>query len=281
MTAPELTSTANPRIRAAAALRDRRQRDRTGLTLVDGAREVLRAIEAGVEAVEAFVCPPLVRTDDQRAAVDAIATRGIPIRTTSEAAFSRIAFGDRAEGVVLVVRSPAARLDDLRLPPAPLVVVLEAVEKPGNLGAVLRTADGAGADALIVADGTTDIWNPNAIRASAGTAFRVPMAVAASEEALRFLEGRGIRPYAARTDAPATAWEADLTGAVAIILGSEHGGLGDIWSTSTIGSIRLPMLGAADSLNVSAAAAILLYEARRQRSAPNRPDRPDRTTETR
>jgi len=265
MSAPQISSAANPRIRAAARLRDRRARDEAGLTIVDGGRELRRALEANVEVVEAFVCEPLVRTDDARAAAAALESAGVPIRTTNEAAFAKVAFGERAEGVVAVVRIPSTRLDSIRLSADALVVVLEAVEKPGNLGAVLRSADGAGAAALILADPRTDPFNPNAIRASAGTAFSVPIATGSTSDVRSWLRARGIRVIAARVDAETEPWDADLGGPLAIALGSEVGGLSTAWSTEDVTAVRLPMLGVADSLNVSVAAAVLLYEARRQR----------------
>jgi RNA methyltransferase, TrmH family len=265
MTPPQIASAANPRIRAAAKLRDRRERDESGLTIVDGGREVRRALEAGVAVEEAFVCETLVRTDDARAAVRALEAAGARAWTTSETAFAKVAFGERAEGVVAVVRIPSTRLDSIRLSADPLVVVLEAVEKPGNLGAVLRSADGAGADALILADPRTDPFNPNAIRASAGTSFSVPIATGTTSEVRAWLAARGIRVVAARVDAETEPWDADLRGPLAIALGSEADGLSRAWSSDDVVTLRLPMLGVADSLNVSVAAAVLLYEARRQR----------------
>ena len=271
MTQPDLTSTANPRIRAAAALRDRREREETGLTIVDGAREILRALEAGVEADEAFVSESQIRSDEAREAVATLRERGAKVWTASEAAFERVAFGDRAEGVVAIVRPPSTSLAGLRLPAEPLVVVLEAVEKPGNLGAVLRSADGAGADAVILADPRTDPWNPNAIRASLGTAFCVPIATGTAGEVRAWLAERRVRAVAARVDAPRVHWDANLRGALAIVLGSEHDGLTGEWTASDVEAVRLPMQGAVDSLNVSVAAAVLLYEARRQRQPPTEP----------
>jgi RNA methyltransferase, TrmH family len=265
MSAPQIASAANPRIRAAARLRDRQARDDTGLTIIDGGRELRRALDAGVTVEEAFVCESLVRTEDARAAVHALETTRARIWTTSEAAFAKVAFGDRAEGVVAIVRVPATELAGLRLPDDPLVVVLEGVEKPGNLGAVLRSADGAGADALILADPRTDAFNPNAIRASAGTVFSVPMATGSTEEVRMWLRGHGVRVVTARVDAQTNPWDADLRGPLAIALGSEADGLSKTWSTDDATAVRLPMLGVADSLNVSVAAAVLLYEARRQR----------------
>ena len=182
-----------------------------------------------------------------------------------ERAFEKVAFGDRADGVVAVARPPSVDIARLELPADPLVVVLEAVEKPGNLGAIARTADGAGADALIVADPRCDLFNPNAIRASLGTLFALPLARATAAETRAWLLERGIRVVAARVDGAVPLAEADLRGPLAIVLGSEAAGLSETWTGGPIEAVRLPMLGVADSLNVSAAAAVLLYEARRQR----------------
>src|SRR6266540_3648815 len=264
---PAISSPANARIKAVAGLRDRRQRERTGLTIVDGSREIRRAIEAGVTIEESFVCEALIRDPQARATIGLLAAAGRPPTTVSEIAFGKIAFGDRAEGLVAVARVPSTALSDLRLPADPLVVVLEAVEKPGNVGAVLRSADGAGANALIAADARTDLFNPNAIRASLGTAFSLPLAAAPSAAALAFLREAGLRIVAARTDASDAYTDVDLSGPVAIVLGSESRGLSGIWQADGVVAARLPMLGMADSLNVSAAAAVLLYEARRQRGA--------------
>ena len=273
MPSPTLASPSNPRIRSVARLRDRRERDGSGLTLVDGAREVRRALEAGVEVVEAFVCEPLLAGEDARVALDLLADRRVPVTSTTEAAFAKIAFGDRAEGLIAVVRAPSLRLDDLTLPTDPLLVVVEGVEKPGNLGAILRSADGAGADAVIAASPRTDLANPNVIRASAGTYFAVPLAAAPTTEVIAWLRERRVRVVAARVDAERAYDEADLTGPLAIVLGSEAEGLTDAWHAADIEAVRLPMHGIADSLNVSVAAAVLLYEARRQRDRHR--DRPD------
>jgi RNA methyltransferase, TrmH family len=265
---PVLTSLANPRVKAAAALRERRERERTGLTLVDGARELRRALEAGAEVVEAFVCEPLLAGPDARAALDLLRSRGIATHAASEAVFAKLAFGERAEGLVGVVRIPSLGLSDLSLPEDPLVAVIESVEKPGNVGAVLRSADGAGADAVVAASPRTDVFNPNAIRASAGTVFTVGIAAAPTAEVIVWLRERGLRIVAARVEAERLYTAADLTGPLAIVLGAEAEGLTDAWTADDIEAVRLPMLGAADSLNVSVSAAVLLYEARRQRGIP-------------
>jgi TrmH family RNA methyltransferase len=272
-----IESTRNPRLRAALALRDRGERDATGLTLVDGVRELGRALDAGVEVVESFV-------DDSRSAAPDLAPHiarlrdaGAQILPTVPAALRRLAFGDRDEGIVTVIRQPATALAALPLRPDPLVVVVERVEKPGNLGAILRSADGAGVDAVIAADPRTDLFNPNAIRASLGTIFALKLASAPTDEVLVFLERQAVRPVAALVDGGTVYTEADLTGPVALVLGSESAGLSPAWRAGSAGSIegvRLPMYGVADSLNVSTAAAILLYEARRQRGEPPGRTRP-------
>jgi TrmH family RNA methyltransferase len=267
---PILTSTANPRVAAAAALRDRRGRDRAGLTLIDGAREVRRALDAGVEIAEVFVCEPLLAGPDARAALDRLGVTGVRVHATNERVFARIAFGERAEGIVAVASVPSLDLDRLVLPAAPLIVVVEAVEKPGNLGAVLRSADGAGVDALIAASPRTDLFNPNAIRASAGTIFSLPLAAADTSAVLAWLRRHGIRTIATRVGAPTPYTDADLTGPVAVALGAETDGLTDAWAGPDVEAVSLPMLGVADSLNVSVTAAILVYEARRQRGSVRR-----------
>jgi RNA methyltransferase, TrmH family len=260
-----IESSSNPRVRAAMALRERREREATGRTLVDGARESLRAIEAGVQVVETFVCRSMVVSDDARQAVQRIDRLSGAVRVElSGRAFERLAYGDRADGIVLVVSTPTTRLEDLRLPADPLVVVTEDVEKPGNVGAILRSADAVGASAVIAVGGT-DLFNPNVIRASIGTIFSVPVATASAAEVIGWLTSAGIRIVASRVDASALHVDADLTGPVAIVLGSEAEGLSEVWRPPTIDGVRLPMLGSADSLNVSAAAAVLLYEAWRQR----------------
>ena len=221
-------------------LRDRGEREATGRTIVDGARELRRALEAGVEIIEAYVCEPLAG-EDARAALDGLRDRRVAVTTTSPAAFAKLAFGDRAEGLVAVIRSPSLALEGILLPTDPLIAVIEGVEKPGNLGAILRSADGAGADAVIAASPRTDLFNPNAIRASAGTIFTVPIAAAPTPEVIARLREHGIRILAARVDGARPYTEADLTGPLAIVLGSEAEGLADAWHAPDIEAIHLPM----------------------------------------
>lgn len=261
-----IDSPANPRVRTAVGLRERRAREQSGLTLVDGAREARRAVDAGLPIEIAFACDELITSEDARAALATLRDTGRAgvIVEVSPRAFEKLAYGDRSDGIVLVVRPTLRSLDDLELGPDPLVVVTEDVEKPGNLGAILRSVDGAGADAVIAVGGT-DLFNPNVIRASVGTVFSVPIASASATDALAWLQSRGFRIMAARTDAQRLYVDADLRGALAIALGSERVGLSSEWHRADVEGLRLPMAGRADSLNVSVAAAVLLYEAWRQR----------------
>jgi TrmH family RNA methyltransferase len=265
-----IDSPANPRVKAALRLRERRTREWTKRTLVDGGREALRALEAGVALETAFVCRERLATPAALAAVgrlDAGLPAGAELMELSERAFDKLAYGDRADGVVLLVHAPTTALADLDLPPDagdPLVVVTEDVEKPGNVGAILRSADAVGASA-VVAVGGTDLFNPNVIRASVGTIFSVPVAAGSSDEVAAWLRERGLRIVASRVEAERLHVDVDLTGPLALVLGSESAGLSDAWRADDVETVRLPMAGAADSLNVSAAAAVFLYEAWRQR----------------
>ena len=260
-----IASPANPRVRAAAALRERRERDRTGRIVIDGAREVLRALDAGVAIETLFVCHERCRSTDCAAVLGRLDPGDARLVEVTETALAKLAFGDRADGIVAVGIRPPLDLAGVRLGADPLVAVVEGVEKPGNLGAILRSADGAGVDALVAADPRTDLFNPNAIRASLGTIFAVPLAAGPSHEVRAWLAELGLRIVVARVDADRAYTEVDLTGPLAIVLGSEAAGLGPTWSGPDVVGVRLPMRGVADSLNVSAAGAVLLYEARRQR----------------
>jgi TrmH family RNA methyltransferase len=262
MTGGPISSLANPRARAVARLRDRRERERAGLTLLDGPREIRRALEGGLAFREVLVSP---RAD--RSLVAELADAGLPLVAVSEAVGARVGYGERDSGLVAVVVTPSTDLGHLDPPASPLLVVVEAIEKPGNLGAIFRSADAAGVDAVVVADPRTDPFNPNAIRASLGSILTLPLAVAPSAAVLVWLAERRIRPIVARVDAATVYTEVDLRGPVAIVFGAEDVGLSGAWDVAGVVSARLPMHGSVDSLNVSVAAAILLYEARRQRDA--------------
>ncbi len=259
-----ITSTRNPRVRAAAELRERRGRDATGLTIVDGARELARALAGGARVVEVFADEDRL-SGEGLDAVEAALVAGAAIVPVGGPVIDKLAFGDRSEGLVATVVIPDLSLAALRMPADPLIVVIEGVEKPGNLGAVLRSADGAGADAVIAADPRADLFNPNAIRASLGTIFTVPVAAGSSAAVREHLGAAGIRVMAAWVEGSVPYTEVDLRGPVALVLGSEADGLTSAWAGEGVTAVRLPMLGVADSLNVSIAAAVLLYEARRQR----------------
>lgn len=266
-----ITSPANPRIKAARRLREADERRARGLTLIDGIREIERALAAGVPCEEVFLLegsPPAIGDLPSR-----LAAAGARLSLLGSAAFGRIAFGERNEGLVAVVRMRPASLAAFTPRPGRPLLVLEGLEKPGNLGAILRTADAAGLGGVIVADGRTDPTNPAAIRASLGTLFAVPLAVADGEATLDWLAARG-RRLAAAVPAGGRPWhQADLGGESAILLGSEAGGLSGRWQAAAdagrmpMEMISLPMLGVADSLNVSAAAAVLAYESLRQQAA--------------
>ncbi len=264
---PAITSAANPRIKAVARLRGRRERDRQGMTLIDGVRETMRALQGGAILREAFIDRELCAGPECAALLERLREESVPVVEVGREAFQRIAYGDRLDGVVAIAETPLRTLDELVLPPQPLIGIVEGVEKPGNLGAVLRTADGAGLDAVIVAESATDLFNPNIIRASLGTVFAVPVSVASTGEVLEWLGRRGIGIVAARVDGSVDYTRADYTGALAIALGSEARGLSDAWGELARASVRVPMHGVADSLNVSVTAAILFYEALRQRRA--------------
>jgi TrmH family RNA methyltransferase len=263
---PDVSSRQNPRFKAALALRDTRERRTQGRILVDGAREIGRALNEGAVVVEAWIAPGRIRSDAAQALLPRLGTACPLVETTPEL-LARLAYGERDVGIVAVVETPRSGLDRLALPDTPLIVVVEGVEKPGNFGALVRSADGAGVDAVIVSDPVSDIWNPNAIRASLGTIFSVPLATCSSSAAIEFLRQHDIDVLAARVEGTIDYAAVDLRRSVALVVGAEVGGLTEIWSGNGVTAISIPMLGVADSLNVSASAAILLYEAQRQRRA--------------
>ena len=265
----KITSVQNPRVKQAARLRDRQGRNDQRRIIIDGLREVSRAIDAGVDLIEVFHCPELFRSEhhDLLPAAERI---GAELLEVSQPVMEKLAYGDRAEGLLAVARPPERKLADLSLPASPLVVVIEGVEKPGNLGAIVRTADAAGVGAVIVADGETDLYNPHAIRASLGAIFTVPVCAATSAETLAWLMERGLTIWTARVDGEMDYWNAALSGPAAIVLGSEARGLSGNWKGENARPIKLPLLGRVDSLNLSATAAVLFYEALRQRRLDDR-----------
>jgi TrmH family RNA methyltransferase len=233
--------------------------------IIDGVRELTRALDAGLEVTEVFACFPYCQAEATKPLMNRLADQDIELLQVSPTVMDRLAFGNRREGIVGIARIPRRSLEELPLPPRPLIVVLEQVEKPGNVGAVIRTADGAGADAVVVCDGKTDLFNPNTIRASLGTVFGKPIVAATIDRVIHWLKHLKARIFVARVDATVDYAQVSYAGSVAIVLGNEAEGLTDAWQGEEVVAVRLPMHGMADSLNVSAAAAVLLYEAQRQR----------------
>ncbi len=231
-------------------------------------------MRAGVRLVEVFFCEALLSGDDARPLLVELAQTGCAVLPVSEKVFQKLAFGQRAEGLLAVAETPRPGLSSLVLPENGLVAVLEGVEKPGNVGAVLRSADAAGVSAVLIADGRTDLYNPNAIRASLGTIFTMPLGEATGGDVREWLREQKCAIVAARVDGALPYTAVDYRGPTAIVLGSEAAGLSPLWNGPDIQAVRLPMLGAADSLNVSVTAAVLFYEALRQRSRGNLTRRP-------
>ncbi|NBW95914.1 MAG: RNA methyltransferase [Planctomycetia bacterium] len=264
-----ITSPANPRVREAARLRDAEDRRRTGCTLVDGLREIERAIRAEVEIPEAFLDAEAPADALREGIMMRLAARGTRIVALARRPFEKVAFGSRNEGLVAVARFHARDLDAFAVADDRPVIVIEGVEKPGNLGAIVRTADAAGIAGVIACGPGTDPANPAAIRASLGTVFCVPLAVGTVAEVIAWC-GRQARRVLGAVPEGALVWhEAPLAGATAIVLGSEAHGLSPAWreagraGTIRFDTVRLPMQGVADSLNVSVTAAVLAYESLR------------------
>jgi RNA methyltransferase, TrmH family len=262
----EITSPANPRVKQLVALRHRRARDRAGVTLVEGYDELALALSAGARPITLYVCPDLAG-GDPRPMIDRVAGLGTEVVQVSRAVFAKIAYRESPDGWLAVLPQVPAGLSLLDPGPRPLILVCEGVEKPGNLGAILRTADALGVSAVIAADPVTDWGNPNVVRASKGTVFSVPVASASSAEALDWIEARSLTLVAAAPDGDVPLTGADLSGPTAIVVGSEARGLPGAWLSRADIRVRIPMFGRADSLNVATAAAILVYEAVRQRLA--------------
>lgn len=260
----EITSPANPRIKQLVALRRRRSRDNADVTLVEGLAEIELALAAGVQPRSLYYCPALA-APEALPLVGRVAETGTEVIQVSRAVFEKISYRDGPDGWLAVVPAIAAGLDRLAIGPEPLILVCAGLEKPGNLGAILRTADAAGVNAVIAADPITDFGNPNVVRASKGTVFSVPVAAATTAEVLTWLSGHGLRIVAATPAADQLVTDADLTGPTAIAVGAEQTGLSDEWLAAADIRVRIPMFGRADSLNVSTSAAIITYEAIRQR----------------
>ena len=266
-------------------------RSAAGLFVVEGQRELGHCLDAGFIPETLFICGEVMAVQNNavngaktghlaeniegKDGLDALVAKAealnprLGVVQIPAFLYEKVAYRGSTEGIIAEVHSVPRSLEDLRLGESPLVMVLESVEKPGNLGAVLRSADAAGADAVIVCDPLTDIWNPNLIRSSVGAVFSVPVAVCTSADAIAFLKKRGIRILTAQLQDSEWYYDTDMTGATALVMGTESTGLTQAWRDSADAHIKIPMLGRLDSLNVSVSAAVLLYEAVRQRKGGN------------
>lgn len=263
-----ITSAQNPKIKDFLALQEKsRLRREKGLFVVEGRRELLHCLEAGFSPRTIFVCEEILGASEMEAVLGA-AGEGCTVFSVSANVYDRMAYRSGTEGVTAIMQARNLRLEELRFRnEEPLIVVVEAVEKPGNLGAILRSADAAGADAVIVCDPLTDLYNPNLIRASIGAVFSVPVVAASSAETIEWLRSRGVTIYTAQLQDSSWYYDCDMKKATAIVMGTEATGLTGIWREAADRHIRIPMLGKLDSLNVSVSAAVLLFEAVRQRNS--------------
>ena len=258
----KITSAQNPKIKLLQTLQKKSaERRAQGLFVVEGVRELEHCLEAGYQLHAVFHCPDLL----QQLPAGVKAQQCACYEVTADL-YAKIAYRATTEGIVAEVRERPLALEDLTLSEHPLIVVLESVEKPGNLGAVLRSADAAHADAVVVCDPLTDLYNPNLIRSSIGALFTVPCVACTSEACIAFLKEHGIRILTAQLQDSHLYYDTDMRQGTAILMGTESTGLTDSWRKAADAHIRIPILGRLDSLNVSVSAAILLFEAVRQRN---------------
>lgn len=264
-----LTSNQNPKIKQALALRDRQAREKSGQFIIEGYREILRATDVGHPFDLLFICPSLFLGTNEDKLIERVVSNGAKIFPCSEAVFKKISYRDRPDGLLAIAPQRHLSLFDLNEKlenrPSPFLIVAEAIEKPGNLGTILRSSDAVGLDALIVCDRCTDIHNPNVVRASVGTLFTVPVIEAKGEETLQWLKSKGISILAATPSAELEYTAVDMTKPLAIAVGTEQLGLSKLWMEQADIQVRIPMRGTADSLNVAMATTLLLYECLRQR----------------
>ena len=272
MKVEDITSAQNPKIKALLELQEKSKvRKRKGLFVVEGRRELQHCIEAGFEPHTLFICRDILTEKELDRILGAIEENftgmTCPIIEIPQHLYDKVAYRGGTEGIIAELKCKEMSLESLKLKKNPLVVVLESVEKPGNLGAVLRSADASGVDAVIVCDPLTDMYNPNLIRSSIGAIFTVPVATATSEETIKWLKDNGIKIYTAQLQDSEWYYDTDMKGGTAIVMGTEATGLTDIWRKAADAHIKIPMLGRLDSLNVSVSAAILMFEAVRQRNS--------------
>ena len=265
-----ITSAQNPKVKELLALQEKsKERRKKGLFVVEGRRELLHCIEAEFEPHTLFICRDILSDKDFDKILGAIEENfcgsTYPIVEISQQLYDKVAYRGGTEGIIAEMHCKELSLEGLKMKENPLVVILESVEKPGNLGAVLRSADASGVDAVIVCDPLTDMYNPNLIRSSIGAIFTVPVATASSEDTIAWLKSNGIKIYTAQLQDSEWYYDTDMKGGTAIVMGTEATGLTNIWRKAADAHIKIPMLGRLDSLNVSVSAAILMYEAVRQR----------------
>jgi len=266
---PVISSIRNPRIREILQLRDRKGRRRTGHILVEGQTELLLAFEAGLSITGLFLCDSEVSAMASNKDLEVRArTRRIPCYRVSPSIARKISYGDRTSPALAVAEVQDCSLDRLsaRVPVPSLVLILDGFEKPGNVGAAFRVADGAGVDAILVSRPVTDSWNPNTVRASLGTVFTLPFAEASPEEALSWCKNSGLRIVVSTPSAERVYSDEDLSIPSALVVGSEHKGADPVWIHAADSSVKVPMSGQADSLNAAVTTGILVYEALRQRN---------------
>lgn len=272
MKVEDITSAQNPKIKGLLELQEKsKARKRKGLFVVEGRRELQHCIEAGFEPHTLFICRDIITEKELDKVLGAIEENftGMTCQIVEipQHLYDKVAYRGGTEGIIAELKCKEMSLESLKLKKDPLVVVLESVEKPGNLGAVLRSADASGVDAVIVCDPLTDMYNPNLIRSSIGAVFTVPVATATSEETIRWLKDNGIKIYTAQLQDSEWYYDTDMKGGTAIVMGTEATGLTDVWRKAADAHIKIPMLGRLDSLNVSVSAAILMFEAVRQRNS--------------
>jgi TrmH family RNA methyltransferase len=263
----KISSLQNPRIKQLVKLRDRRPRDEAGVFLVEGYREIRRALESQVPLQELYFSPDWFLGENEPALIATAEKAGAKTFELTKDAFAKVAYRERPDGLLAVAAQWKRELGDLALGSTPFLLVVEAIEKPGNLGTILRSADAAGCDAVIVCDPVTDIFNPNVVRASTGVLFSVPLVVAESPRVLAWLQERRIRTVVTTPAAERVYSDVDLRGPLALVMGSEQYGLSAFWLQNATLPVRIPMAGQADSLNVAMATIVTLFEAVRQRSA--------------
>ncbi len=258
----DITSPQNPRVKHIVKLReDRRQRQKDGLLLVEGYDEIQLAISAGHKPQTLLTAPELASRQLTFSSAETL--------TVSRVVFEKMSYRDNPDGWLAVFPIPKTTLEsDNLLSEVPLVIVAESIEKPGNLGAILRTADAAHVDALLVCDPRVDVWNPNVIRASRGTVFSVPVVECDNVSALKWLRSHKIRVFAATPSAEAIYSDVDMRQSTAVAVGTEDEGLTDFWMSNADVKVKIPMMGKVNSLNVSVSTALIVYEAVRQRNTP-------------